>query len=97
VGEVVPVGARFDATDFVLIGPARFRRLIFIWNLSNRWVIATEHGGYGYNDPIFAFDISRDGHEAVFLQESIARPDSICLTASSLLASRAILPKDAAR
>lgn len=47
--------------------------------------------------PIFAFDISRDGREAVVLQESIAHPDSFCSAASGLLDSGAIPPKDAAR
>ena len=86
VGEVVPAGAKFDATDVAWTG--KNRRLIFVWNLSNRWVIATEHGGIGYNDPIFAFDMSQDGREAVLLQERIAFPDSVCSTASSLLALR---------
>jgi hypothetical protein len=95
IGEVVPAGAKFDATDVVATG--KYRRLIFIWNLSNRWVIATEHGGFAYNDPIFAFDTSQGGHEAVFLQERVAFPDSVCSTASSLLASGAVPAKDAAR
>jgi hypothetical protein len=97
IGEVVPVGARFDTTDVIWFEPGKFRRLMFIWNLSNRWVIATEHGGFVYNDPIFAFDISRDRREAVFLGENIAHPDSICSTASSLLDYRVVPPKDAAR
>jgi len=86
VGEVVPAGAKFDATDVAWTG--KNRRLIFVWNLSNRWVIATEHGGVGYNDPIFAFDMSQDRREAIFLQERIAFPESVCSTASSLLALR---------
>jgi hypothetical protein len=84
VGEVVPAGARFDATDVVVTG--KNRRLIFIWNLGDRWVVATEHGGVGYNNPIFAFDISEDGLRATFVQESTTFPASVCLVASSLLA-----------
>ncbi|CCE00680.1 hypothetical protein [Bradyrhizobium sp. STM 3809] len=85
VGEIVPVGARFDATDVVFIGPGKFRRLIFIWSRNNRWVVATERGGIAYNDPIFAFEIEGDRREAVFLREEIALPGSICSTASGLL------------
>jgi hypothetical protein len=97
VGEVVPAGARFDATDVVVTG--KNRRLIFIWNLGNRWVVATEHGGVGYNNPIFAFDISEDGLRATFVQESTTFPDSVCLVASSLLASwhQTVPPKDVTR
>jgi hypothetical protein len=97
IGELAPIGGRFNATDVVWIGPGKFRRLIFIWSLSNRWVIATERGGIAYNDPIFAFDMSPDGREAVFLEESIALPNSICSTASRLLNSGATPAKDVAR
>ncbi|MGY3451594.1 hypothetical protein ACVILH_003936 [Bradyrhizobium sp. USDA 4353] len=83
VGEIVPVGAWFDATDVVLTG--KFRRLIFIWRRNNRWVVATEHGGFVYNNPIFAFQIEGDGREAVFVREEIAEPRTICSAASSLL------------
>jgi hypothetical protein len=98
IGEVVPAGTEFDATDVVVTG--KHRRLIFIWNLSNRWIVATEHGGVGYTDPIFAFDLSQDGRQAMFVQERVAFPDSVCSTASSLLAfgetnPATILPKDA--
>jgi hypothetical protein len=100
VGEVVPAGTKFDATDVIVTG--KDRRLIFIWNLGNRWIVATEHGGLGYNDPIFAFDVSQDGRQALFVQERAAFPDSVCSTASSLLAFEetnppTILPKDAPR
>jgi hypothetical protein len=85
VGEVVPVGTKFDSTDVVVTG--KNRRLIFIWNLGNRWVVATEYGGIGYNNPIFAYDISQDGRRAIFVSERVALPDSVCSTASSLLDS----------
>lgn len=84
VGEVVPAGAKFDATDIVWVG--KNRRLIFIWNLGNRWVVATERGGVGYNNPIFAFDVSQDGLRVTFVQERVVFPNSVCSTASGLLA-----------
>ena len=49
LGELVSPSSPFDATDVVQTG--HNRRLIFIWSRGNRWVIATEHGGRGYNDP----------------------------------------------
>jgi hypothetical protein len=89
VGEMVPAGAEFDATDVVVSENNRrpkHRRLIFIWNQGNRWVVATERGGAGYSNPIVAFDIIPDDLTATFVQERVAFPDSVCPTASSLLA-----------
>jgi hypothetical protein len=83
IGEVVPAGTKFDTTDVVETG--KNRRLIFIWNMGSRWVVATERGGRAYNDPIFAFDLSDDGRKATFAQERVAFPDTVCSTASSLL------------
>jgi hypothetical protein len=83
VGEVVPVGASFDSTDLVRIGKSR--RLVFIWNRGTRWVIATEHGGLGYNDPVFAFEFTEGSDRATFVREELAFPNTICSTASSLL------------
>jgi hypothetical protein len=83
VGELVPPGGRFDATDVIVTG--KNRRLIFIWNMGRRWIVATEHGGYGYNNPIFAYDLSHDGRDAILLGEWIAFPRNICSTALTLL------------
>jgi hypothetical protein len=82
-GEVAPAGTKFDATDVVATG--KRRRLIFIWNMDGRWVVATERGGIGYNNPIFAFDLSDERRKASFVQERVALPDTVCSTASSLL------------
>jgi hypothetical protein len=84
VGEIVPPGARFDATDIVEAGHTR--REIFVWNVGRRWVVATEHGGRGYNNPIFAFDLSQDGRSATLVQERIVFPETVCATAFDLLA-----------
>jgi hypothetical protein len=100
VGEVVPVGAKFDATDIVWTG--KNRRLIFIWSLRDRWVVATEHGGIVYNNAVFAFDISPNDLSAIFVEERVVFPHFVCSTASSLLAVGkqnlpAAPPKDMAR
>jgi hypothetical protein len=86
VGEVVPVGASFDATDVIWTG--KNRRLFFIWNVGNRWIVTTERGGLVYNNPIFAFDISPGDLSATVVEERVAFPESVCSTASSLLAVR---------
>jgi hypothetical protein len=59
--------------------------LIFIWSRGDRWVIATEHGGRGYNDPIFSYAVSSDGLKATLLVERAAYPDTVCSTAEELL------------
>ena len=79
VGDVVPVGAPFDATDVVQIGKSR--RLIFIWNRGTRWVVAIEHGGIVYNHEAFAFDIDRQG-EAKPVRHEIG---DACWTAPHLI------------
>jgi hypothetical protein len=86
VGELAAPGIRFDATD--VVGTGRNRRLIFIWHIGSRWIVATEHGGIGYNDPIFAYDLSDDGGSATLVQESIAFPNTVCPTAASLISFR---------
>jgi hypothetical protein len=103
VGEIAPVGAEFNPTDVHIIGETgKSRRLIFIWSLGNRWVVATERGGVGYNNPIFAFDVDSDGLSAAFVEERVTFPESLCATASSLLAVEnqylpGAPPRDAAR
>src|SRR5208337_4506280 len=62
IGEIAAPGTSFDPTDVVVTG--RDRRLIFIWHSGRRWIVATEHGGRGYNDPIFAYDLSDDQRNA---------------------------------
>ena len=87
LGELVPPDSPFDATDVVMTG--HNRRLIFIWVRGNRWVVATEHGGRGYNDPIIGYDVSSDGKHATLVAERTAYPNSVCLTAEELLNQRA--------
>jgi hypothetical protein len=84
VGEVAPIGTPFDSTDVIRTG-GKNRRLIFIWNRGTRWVIATEHGGLGYNDPVYAFEIDQDNRKVTLLRAETAFPSTVCSTASSLL------------
>ena len=86
IGEMAAPGARYDIGDVHgFFSTGLDRRLIFVWHLGNRWIVATEHGGIGYNDPIFAYDLSPDGRTASLMREQIAGPDTVCSTASSML------------
>jgi hypothetical protein len=84
VGEVVPAGEMFDSADVRVTG--KNLRLIFIWNLGTRWVVAIEHGGWAQNNLVFAFEIREHDHKAVLVQGSEAIPGSLCATGSRLLA-----------
>lgn len=85
IGELVPPGGRFDSTDVVRVG--KNRRLILIWNAGKRWIVATEHGGIGYNDPIFAYDLGQDDQNAILTGGRIAFPGTVCRTANDLLSA----------
>ena len=80
VGDIVPAGEPFDSTDVATVG--RFRRLIFIWNTGRRWVVATEHGGIVYNDPIFAYVLNED---AALAETVVAAPNTVCVMATNLI------------
>lgn len=84
LGELVPPGGAFDATDVVMIGKGR--RLIFIWKLDRRMIVATELGGIAYRDPILAYDLSADANRVNFVEERDAAPNTVCSTAKALLA-----------
>jgi hypothetical protein len=83
IGELVPPGAAFDATDVIVTG--RNRRLIFVWNAGKRWIVATEHGGRGYHDPIFAYDLDPNAGHATLVREEVAYPETVCSIAIGLL------------
>jgi len=85
VGGIVAPDEKFDSTDIVLTG--RNRHLIFVWNVGRRWIVATEHGGRGYNDPIFAYDLSEDSQTATLVEERTAFPNTVCAAASGLLST----------
>jgi hypothetical protein len=86
IGDLVPPGGEFDVTDALNHPPpAHFRRLIFVRNAGRRWVVATEHGGIDYSDPIFAYDLSPDGQTATQVAERTALPETVCSIADGLL------------
>jgi hypothetical protein len=82
-GHFVLPNEPFDPTDVVETG--NDRRLIFVWSRASRWVVATEHGGVGYSNPIFAFDLSADRQDATLVEERVVFPETVCSTATDLL------------
>jgi len=87
LGYLVPPKGDFDATDVIVTG--HIRRLIFIWAQGNRWIIATEHGGFAYNDPILVYEVDPNGRRATLVAERIASPKTVCSTAEELLIQKA--------
>jgi hypothetical protein len=83
VGDIVEPGEMFDSTDVVTTGQSC--RLNFVWNVCRRWVVATEHGGVAYNDPIFVYDLSADGQNAVLVESRTAFLPSVCSMAVCLI------------
>lgn len=86
VGDIASPGEKFDSTDVVVTG--RNRRLIFAWNLGTRYVIATEHGAIGYNDPILVYEVDPQGRTAKLVSETIAFPTTVCEVSKGLLGTQ---------
>ena len=82
-GDIVLPGQQFDATDIVMTG--KNRRFIFVWNSGAKWLVATEHGGRGYNDPIYLFNVGDDGKSASLVATQITYPGGVCSVAFSLI------------
>jgi hypothetical protein len=87
VGELVPPGGEFDSTDVVRTG--KNRRLIFVWNRGQRWVVATERGGRVYDNPVYAYDIGQDERRAVLVNQQVG---NVCSVAMGLLGVGTSLP-----
>ena len=86
LGEIAPPIGRFDRTDVFMFG--RNRRFAFFWKADDKWIVATEHGGFVYNNPIFLYDVGGDEQKAVLAAQAIASPKTLCAVASELINSR---------
>ena len=86
-GPMAQPGQPFNATD-VITKPLPSSRGIFVWSRGMRWVVATEHGGIGYNDPIYVFDAAGDRKRVALTTSKIAFPATVCATAQDLLNSQ---------
>jgi hypothetical protein len=85
VGEIAPLGGSFDRSDVVMVG--RNRRFAFFWKADDKWIVATEHGGFGYNNPIFLYHLDEGGRKAALMAQRIAFPNTLCAVASDLQTS----------
>jgi len=82
-GDIALPGEDFDATDLVMTG--RSWRFIFVWQSADRWIVATEHGGIGYNDPVFLYRLEKDGQKATLLEKRHGFPKTVCQVATGLV------------
>jgi hypothetical protein len=83
-------GEQFNSTDAHIPGePIRSnRRVIFVWEQEARWIVATEHGGRGYNDPILVYDLDVQSSKATLVKEEVAFPPTVCNTAKKWVARK---------
>ncbi len=84
LGDMALPGQPFDATDVVTSAHPVFRRGIFVWSRGTRWIVATEHGGIAYDDPVLAYDVDADGIASLVAVRG-AVPNTVCVTAKGLL------------
>jgi hypothetical protein len=82
IGAMANPGQPFNATDVVTQGYLG-RRLILLWGLGSRWVIAYEQGGIGYSDEAVAFQLN--GATATKVANRQAEPPTICAAAHALI------------
>jgi hypothetical protein len=80
-GEIALPGQAFLATDVGTGGPDR--RFIFVWRTGDRWLVATEHGGIGYNDPIMLYRPANGAPRLLRSEEAL--PPTVCATAVRMI------------
>ena len=80
-GQIVLPNEKFDSTDIRITGHSR--RFIFAWSIGAVWIVATEHGGVGYNDPIFRYEVGTE--TATLVQTLISFPNAVCAAATGLV------------
>ena len=83
-GDIALPGEPFDSTDAYVKGN-KHRRYIFVWNIGNRWIVATELGGIALRAGIFTYDLGKDDKTAVLIEEQITFPESVCAAATKLV------------
>ncbi len=85
-GPMAQPGQPFNLSDVIdARKPLPQWRGIFVWGRGTRWVVATEHGGRGYNDPVFVFDATANGKRVALTTSKVAGPATVCATAQDLL------------
>lgn len=78
-------GEPFRATDVIIDPSLSNKRIIFVWEQGTRWIVATERGGIGYNDPILVYDLDPQNTEATLVKEQLALPLTVCDTAKKFV------------
>ena len=86
-GDIALPGEPFDTTDVYVKGH-KHRRYIFVWNIGNRWIVATEQGGIALRAAIFTYDLGKDGKTAVLIDNRFTFPNSVCAAATKLVETR---------
>ena len=75
-------GERFDSTDVAITGVNA--RYIFVWKITGGWIVAVEHGGIAYNDPVLRYESSPDGKVFKMTLGQTAFPGNVCAVATAL-------------
>ncbi len=83
MGNIALPGEPFDAIDVVVKGHKN-RRYIFVWNIGNRWIVATEQGGIALRAGLFIYDLGKDGKTAALIERSFTFPESVCAAATKV-------------
>jgi hypothetical protein len=82
LGSIALPGGQFTAGD---VGPTgQNHRYIFVWRVATRWIVAIEQGGIAYSNPIFVYELSKDGKTASLLKTRVAIPQTVCSIATQL-------------
>jgi hypothetical protein len=81
--DVALPGEPFDSTD-VFVKGHKHARYIFVWNIGNRWIVATERGGIALHAAVSVYDLGNDGKTTAPIKERITSPGSACAVATRL-------------
>jgi hypothetical protein len=82
-GDIALPGEPFDTTDVYVKGH-KHSRYILVWNIGNRWIVATEQGGIALRAAIFTYELGKDGKTAALIEKRFTFPHSVCAVATKL-------------
>jgi len=83
MGNIALPGEPFNAIDVYVKGQPN-RRYFFVWNIGNRWIVATEQGGIALRSAIFVYDLGKDGKTATVIDKSIGFLNDVCGAATKV-------------
>jgi hypothetical protein len=83
IGNIALPGEPFNAIDVYVKGQPN-RRYFFVWNIGNRWIVATEQGGIALRSAIFVYDLGKDGKIATESDRRIGFLNDVCGAATKL-------------